>query len=533
MGKLRIFTLIIVLFALVCLVSGVGHSMSYFAPKKAVPVEAEKPLPQKEEVKMEAESDKTEEEDPLGEEDGLFMGDRAEEEVDLEAETPEALAAKNKLFIPTTDALGAKPLKLTLEDCIRIALVNNNKVQASEYSIDAARAKYEEAMARFYPVFEYEWMSAPVPKDVSRAIDSFFSGQLAWWNKAKFTMGIPLYSFGKFVILKDLAEGGITAARENRKKERLSTVTRVRQLYYGVLLAEEVGRLLRNAHTKLSKEMEKRRESGGSPIDRIKAKVFLVDLEKKLADARDKELLAIEGLRVQLGLNPDVAVMVYSNNLRPIKTTLRPEKTYIETAQLNRPDVKLVEVGLETRRRQYDLEKRKFLPDIGFGAYAEVAGTVGKVTGITTTDDYSDPLDYSRAGFGMRVQGKLDIHGQMARVKKAKSDYYQASLEHFMAKDGITLDIKKAYMDAVTSLDNVHRANRAQKYARQLMFLTKSNYEIGIGEEDEYTEALKLVLLTRGRYFEAIFNYNVALAILDDKVGIIPEIGIGKYKEDE
>lgn len=455
--------------------------------------------------------------------DEIFVSDDEEEGEYIVGDTPAYLEDKRALFMDPSQRLGAKPLRLTLEDCIRIALVNNNKVQATEYGIDSAKAKYMEASVQFWPIFEYEWLSAPVPSDVTHALGSFFKGDLTWWNKVKVSIGWPVYAFGKLGLVKDLARGGISAAREMRKKEKISTVTQVRQLYYGVLLAEELGTLLINAHNKLSTESEKK--DGRSPVEKIRARVFLVDLEKRLAEAREKEMLALEALRVQMGLNPDVAVMTYSNKLRPVITDLRPLGDYTEIALANRPDAKLVEIGVEAQRNAYRLEKRKWLPDVGVGFYIDVGRTSSPVAGLTTTDNYSNPFNFTRSGIGMRLEGKFDAHGQAARVKKAKSDYYKASLEHYMAKDGISLEVKNAYMEAETALANVWRADKSQKYARQLMFLTESNYELGIGEEEEYTDALQLVLLTRGKYFEAVFEYNVALAVLDEKAGIVPVVG--------
>lgn len=496
------------------------HDLTYGSDdlkKPSQPVSVEKV-----EGSIEAEVDKD-----LSDDEDFFMGKAAEDEenidLDLDEDDPKYVRSRQLLFVNPADNLGAKPLLLSLEDCIRIALVNNNKIQATEYGIDSAKAQLMEASAQFYPVFEYEWLSAPIPNDASDALGSFFRGELAWWNKIRVALGVPVYTFGKLSTAKDLARGGIVAAREMRKKEKISTVTSVRQLYYGILLAEELGRLITSAHDKLTGAINKS-DGGRSPVDKLKAKVFLLDLENRLAETRDKELLALEGLRVQLGLSPDVAVMVYSDKLRPATVDLRPYENYIETALKNRPDVKLIEVGVQSRERQYKLEQRKFLPDVGVGAYMDIGATTGKVTGITTTDDYSDPFNFKRAGIGMQVKGKFDIHGQIARVRKAKSDYYKASLEHYMAKDGISLELKKAYLEANTALDDVTRADKAQSFARQLTFLTQSNSGIGVGEEQEYLDSLQMLLLTRGKYFEAVFNYNVALAVLDEKAGIIPVV---------
>ena len=52
-----------------------------------------------------------------------------------------------------------------------------------------------------------------------------------------------------------------------------------------------------------------------------------------------------------------------------------------------------------------------------------------------------------------------------------------------------------------------------------MMFLSKTNLDIGVGEEQQYTDALQLVLLTRGEYYKTVFDYNIALAKLEEKIG--------------
>lgn len=462
------------------------------------------------------------------EDDTIFMGDTEEEKVVIEPDSEEYLETRRRAFSDPELSLGAKPIKLTLEDCIRIAILNNNKIQATDHSIDVAKAQLMEAQARFWPVLEYEWLNAPVPKNVNNAVKHFFEGDWTWWNKIRLTMGMPFYSFGKLILAQELAKGGIAAARAERGKQRLSVVTQVRQLYYGAILAKELTRLLKKAHSKLQKGLVEDNGDNGdekrSPLDQIEGRVFLVDLENRLAEAGNRHAMALETLRVQLGLSPDVAVSVFGDRLKPVKTYIKPLDDYLRMAMQSRPDVKLVEIGLETRRKQYKLEKRKLYPDTGIGAYLDLGRTTNNVEGITATGDFQDPFNFTRAGIGMRVQGQFDIHGHIARVRKARSQYYQASLEHYMAKDGIILDVKKAYMDVETALDDMKRADKAQRLARQMMFLTQSNYELGVGARSEYVNALKLVLFTRGKYFEAVFNYNNSLAILDEKSGVTPDL---------
>ncbi|PIR16372.1 MAG: hypothetical protein COV46_08555 [Deltaproteobacteria bacterium CG11_big_fil_rev_8_21_14_0_20_49_13] len=456
--------------------------------------------------------------------DGDSLGDEFDYDGDEQSPFLKGILAEPATLMETA------PLKLTLEDCLRISLEHNAKLQATGYGIDAAKAQLMEASAIGWPILNFEYRTAPVPQNAQRAVESFFSGEWSWWNRVKFDMGIPIYSFGKLSLAEEMARSGIQAAQTYAFQEKNSLVSKVRQLYYGILLAEEVGRLLSEAHKRLSDEIAKREnkdeesEEVSSPMDSLKMKVFLYDLERRLADARQKETLALEGLRVQMGLASGTVFTVFSNKLRPVEANLKSFADYVTVAMANRPDVKLLKAGLDVKRNQYLLEKKKWFPDLGVGAFFELGRTVGPMYNVTTKDDFDDPFSFTRAGFGVQLSSKWDFHGNVARISKAKSEYYKLNLEQMIAKEGIKLDVRDAFLRAKTSMGNLKAARDAEKAARQLLFLSQSNYDIGVGEQKDIVDALQLVLMTRGRYFEAVFDYNAALAQLDEKMGLLPEV---------
>jgi outer membrane protein TolC len=344
-------------------------------------------------------------------------------------------------------------------------------------------------------------------------------------------VGVPLYSFGKLSLAKRLAKSGLKSAEVLQFQEKNQLISKVRQLYYGVLLAEEVGRLVKEAYNRLDSEIKKRNveieeaaDVEYSPIDNLKMKVFLYDLEKRLADVRQKEAMALEGLRVQMGLAPGTVFTVFSKKLRPVVAELKPFDDYVAVAMTSRPDVKLLSVGLDAKRNQYLLEKRKLLPDVGAGLFFELGRTASDVRGIIATDDFNDPFNFTRAGVGLQISGKFDFHGANARIKKSRSEYYKLNLEQMLAKEAMKLDVKDAFLRAKTAQANLKRAREAEKVARQILFLTQSNYGIGIGDSKDLVDALQMILTTRGRYFESVFDYNSALAVLDEKIGVLPEV---------
>ena len=69
---------------------------------------------------------------------------------------------------------------------------------------------------------------------------------------------------------------------------------------------------------------------------------------------------------------------------------------------------------------------------------------------------------------------------------------------------------------------SIERADGAGKLSRQLLFLTQSNFDLGLSESKDLVDAVQSFLTTRGEYFEAVYNYNVACAKFDMKLGRTP-----------
>lgn len=419
--------------------------------------------------------------------------------------------------------MGAKRhMVLSLPQCIAMAISENEKLKAAGYDVEAAHGQLDEAKIRGRPVLDYEFQLAPVPTDVNVALQSFATGNVTIWAKLRIALGFPIYAFGAMTEARRLAEGGVVAAKYKVVKEREKLIYDIKQVYYGILFGKEMKKLMGKAINSLTNKIENEEASKDpklSPFDILKMKVFREELIRRLDQAEQEMALAYEGLKIQLGLPPEVKIDLDHDTLEPEIVNLAKMDQYINASMDQRPDSKLIEVGVQTKKRLWTLEKRKLAPQVGAALFLDVARAAGDIRGITSTGDLQNPLNYSRGGIGLQVKGRLDFYGAFGRVKKARAEYIKALYEGQMGKKGIRLDAKKAYEEVRTLHDKVISTRKSQSMSNQMMFLSKSNYELGIGDQDEYAEALQLTLANRGLYFKTVFDYNVALANLEQKVG--------------
>ena len=415
-------------------------------------------------------------------------------------------------------------LRLNLEECLQRAYAYNGQLRALDYDRDIAHEKVGETKRIGRPVVEYEYTVAPVPRDVENAMESFFSGDLSVLNRFKLWVATPLTTFGKLKLAREMAYEGVNAAILKKETAKVKIGAKVRQLYYGILLAREFRHLLNGARKEVRKEIQKREEKGGTnPLELLKLKIFLSDLARKIEESDQKQILAKEAMAVQLGIDRSIRFDIKGTKLRPINKKLEDFKVYRSEARQGRADLKLLEVGHRVRTKQYSLAKREYAPNLGVAAFFEIGRAPGVDDREGLRDDYLDPFNFTRAGFGFQLKGKFDFFGQSAKIRQARAEVYKLEIQREFAEEGIILEVKKAYLDVKKSKADIRRADEAQKLSRQLLFLTQSNFDLGLADPKDLVEAISSFLQTRGEYFKAVFDFNVAVATLDEKLGHAPE----------
>lgn len=417
---------------------------------------------------------------------------------------------------------------LNLKQCLQRALTHNPDLGVADESLAGVLEKRTEVNKIGKPIVDYEYNLGPAPRDAADAVDSFFSGDLTVFNKMKIGVGVPLQTFGKVKTGKALASVGAEAEREKKVQKKAEIALKVKQLYYGILLAREVNRLLKSASDGIRNEVDKREKEGKSdPSDLLKMRLFKAELDRRLEEGRKKEILALEAMRVQMGMDPDTRFDIAEGKLHPVSFRLGKFESYKEEALANRSDLKLLDMGLMAKEMQVALEKRLMTPNLAAGGFFELGRAPG-VRNVAAADDFNNPFNFTRAGIGLQLKGQFDYNASLSKVRQAKSEVRKIGIQKGYAQNGVELELKEAYLDVRnTGLDR-ERAEQNGKIARQLLFLTQSNYDIGVGEPKDLIEALQAFLLTRGQYFESIFNYNNAVAKFEQKLGRLLEEGEGE-----
>jgi len=417
-------------------------------------------------------------------------------------------------------AAQAAPRILSLDECIDLALKDNNQIHSNDKDIQLSEAKELETHPRGIPVLKYEHRIAPVPKDLDDAADSFFSGDIAVFNNFKLELGAPITTFGKIKTAQELADIGINASWFQRDKTVSDVTFKIYQIYYGILLARELMELADKAHNAMQDKIEEMNKA--KIVDQLgilKLKLLLFEVQRKVEEAKQKEALALSALKVQTGLEQDMQINIRNQELEPINFTIKPLDYYLAIARENRAEYKLLQSGLAAKEKKLKLDKLNYAPNFGWGAFFDI----GKAPGVTGEDGdtFTDPFNFTKAGIGLSLKGELDFVKLNAKVKQDEADVLKTIYDKRAAIKGLELEIQQSYLEIKSALSLLQKAREEKKTAQQIVFLTKSNIDIGLGDRKDYLDALQSYLVFQGREYESIYNYNVDIYELKKKIGLL------------
>lgn len=407
-----------------------------------------------------------------------------------------------------------------IEECIEFALRYNEEIKAANYDIDIIKSKKIEATKRYIPVFKYRHRVGPVPRDIDNAVETFFKGDISVLNSSKAELGLPLYTFGRISTARVLADIGIDAAQLQMQKKSDEVVLTIYKLYNGILLARELKALAHQALQELNKKI-KELDSQDVPdqLGALKLKVALFEVEKRLDEAVSKEGVALSALKVQMGLEDDVVLHFKKKSLVTESFPLKSFEHYLELSQKSLVEYELLQKGLLAKATKVELEKREYYPNIILGGFAEYGLAPGIRETSSDTNDFTDPFNFKRAGIGFEMTGDLDFRKIKSKVTEAKVDYLKTIALKRAAHHGLELELKKIYLEFKRHRNLVARADKEKRTARQIVLLTKSNLDLGVGDNKDFQDALQSYLLFQARYYESVFYYNVSVAELKQKTG--------------
>lgn len=444
-----------------------------------------------------------------------------------------------------------------LEEAIGVALERNRELREARLELRTADQQVREAWGSLFPdvdgTLSYQRnlavQEAFLPEIIfnpdagpNDLIPVRFGADNNW--RVGITVNQPLFDAGAFV-------GVGTASRfqafqlEVVRGQAQQIASQVRRGYYGALLAHEDVRVTRESIARTEQTLEETRALNraglASEYDVLTLEVRLANLRPNLRRASNAVAAAERDLSVRMGLDEVVPVRVagrlheidlaadgsndgengqllrlvgYRNALDASVEELQ------ETARRNRSDLRQARLNRELENARVNFERTAFFPRLS--AFFDYSFSAQENEG---PDFFGEDSNDRTTAAALGVQLEIPIFSgfqRSARLQQRKLARRQAEVRIDQLERRIANEIRTAVDALEEARERAEAQRRAVSQARRGFEIVTAQYLAGVSSQLEVTDGEVLLRESEFNYAQAVYDYLVAQADLDDAVGIVP-----------
>ena len=415
----------------------------------------------------------------------------------------------------------------SLDDCVRIAIEYNPAIQASFYNQDAYKSRIGQAWANYFPSINAGVELSRTGNRYNKEIPPYYRRSI--YNTSGYVPSVSanmlLFDFGKTKAVADMAKRQYEGALENTKENINLIIYDIKATYYNILFAYAQVQVYQDTVKDYELQLSQAKgfyEYGKKPkLDIVTAEYNLGKAKLNLVKA--EEILKVAKIRLSkiMGI-PDYTNYELSDEMSLNKFGINIDEA-IKLAYELRPELISAQKEMEAAKMNLRAERRNYTPNIGiFGSYGNNLGS-----------EYD--VRTGQIGVGLNYNG-LNIVRIKKQVDEARSTYNMTKARYQEVKDTVNYNVKKCYTELQTTSEAIVMAKLALDQAKEQYRQVTGRYKAGVGDAIELKDGENTYLNARLDFYNAILNYNVTAANLEQEIGIplkqIEEKVIDITKED-
>jgi len=446
---------------------------------------------------------------------------------------------------------------LTLEQAVTTALVSSDDLQDARMGLELAEEQVSEAWSLLYPTVDASagytrnlsvasnFLPAMIfdpEADPSELIPVRFGSDNIWTTSINVEQ--PLFNPGVFVGL-GAANRFQNLEREKVRGRTQAVVTRVRITYYSLLLAQEQARLVENSVERVRQSLEETKALNKAGLaadyDVLRLEVELANLEPNLLRAQNSVSQSRRELGIELGLESvdDIRVAgsladidlddpaansAANRQILDFSSWVDEEgagrQSLLDMAQSRRSDLRSLDLMAQLRQTEMRLEQVQYLPEIVlFGTYAITAQENGSPDFF---GESSMQRAYARQA-GIRVTWPLfSGFSKDARIDQKRATLRQAQAQSRLARSRAESEVKTLWDQVGEARERADGQRLAVRQALRGFEIASAQYREGLGSQLELTDSEVALRQSEFNYAQAVYDFLVAQASLDQAVGYVP-----------
>ena len=436
----------------------------------------------------------------------------------------------------------AAPQKgLTLRELQERARKNDPRAMQAVAQLENVQGKRDEAHWAFFPSFNtVGYIAGPTqehrllggdtdsnPTDPSHLTPGsigtgWFHGEQGVVGHLEVQAMLPIWTFGKLTAGKKALSHLVGATEALLQRARDQSAFDVARAYWGYQTsrnaessAQKIRDRLKDAqHT--AQNLLAQKSDQISKSDALKLDYLAEEIEATLAATLKNRALAMTGLRLLVGAQPNEELPIVLQDLPDVPPTPNADEV-LRRALQQRPETKAANEALSGRQAMVDLARARLWPDFGL-----VGGF-----GFTTTTNADNPTSpfvnnpyHSASGYiALGMQATFDVPQKLARLRQAEADLHEAAAMQLGAQQLVRLDLQQALGDLSEARVRVDRYSKETQIGKQLATQAGVAFDSGLGDAREFLEGTLLYARADGERLRALYDAQLAWAALEKAAG--------------
>ena len=434
---------------------------------------------------------------------------------------------------PGAEEVPEKIVRLNLRQLIERAIAASPEVGEAQSELAAVQSSVAQVEAAYYPRLESIAIVGPVEGSRTPIIqDNRIRGNssdlgLGIFGRLDFTITQPLYTFGRLSNHKEAARHGAAATAPEPGKVKDELAFRVTRLFHALVFAREGLEAARDGERFFDDQQqrfERLLELGSievSETDLHMLAAFRAGVMHNRLQAEKGIRLAAHALKAMLELPAGTTLEVVAEPSGQKERENLPGE--VQKALANRPEFEQLRQAVEARKYQVAAAESELYPSLFMAVIVSLAGAPGRES--FDNPYIRDEFNHADAGAVAGLQWDFDFGIKQARIEEARANYRKVLYQQKTAEQGIPIQVAEAYEESIEWEKGASSYKEAASAARKWVVSSIADFDMGVGTAGNVLLAIEKYSENQGKYVEALFNHEMAMATLRYVTGTIRESG--------
>lgn len=425
------------------------------------------------------------------------------------------------LLLPAAIGAGDSPVKLSLEDTIKMALDANLNLKQSQEEVKAAEQNRRASMTQFFPTLSASYGYLRRNKPQTQELTGIGPGppfvvrpEKEYTFVTTFTQ--PVFRGFSLIHQYQIADLGLDAAEFSEKITRQDVILDAKNAFYSVLKSIKLLEVSQQRVNQIASQKvvaENFYEVGMSPLnDLLESQASLANAMQEFTVAQNN--LAIAKSQFNILMRRSVNAAVELEDLLDYVPFIHDFNYCLETAQKDRLEIMVADLEVEIAEKEINLAKKDYLPSVNLRGEYNRTGDDYRVDGGVGISDAANWNVRATAQWDFWEWGRTHFS-----VREKLHRLSQAQYRRSQILDNIELEVKTAFLRTKESEKNILTTEKAIEQAKENFRINQERFKEQVSTTTEVLIAQTLLSDTLNNYFNALYNFKIAKATLYRAMG--------------